>query len=388
MKNYLIALGLALAGLSPASAQQTVSAAEASQAPDYREESAWLCLPDRADACGTPLATAALNANGYGSVGQVKPASDPDVDCFYVYPTISRDPGMNSDLVTGPEEQAVAWIQFARFASICRPFAPIYRQATLASLAAVFTGADPLPIMALAFGDVVAAWRHYLQNHNQGRPFVLIGHSQGTIHLTQLLAREIEGNPAADRMLSALLIGYNVEVPEGEVVGGSFARTPLCTSPGQTACVITYVSFRASSPPPAVSRFGRASTPGRTIACTNPAALDRAGSVPMDSYWYAGPSVTSTQTPIDWSSQGVPPAPFLRTEGLVSAACVNRGDAGYLSVMVEADPDDARTDRIPADVMIGGQVQPAWGLHLTDMNLAMGDLLRAVEAQRDAYLKR
>ena len=390
MKALLIALGLASAAVQPASAQSNAAstAPAASPAPDYAEGSAWLCLPGRADACGSPLSTAALNPNGYGSLGQVTPAADPPIDCFYVYPTISRDPGMNSDLLAGPEEQAVTAIQFARFASLCRPFAPIYRQATLASLVAAMGGADTAPVMSLAYGDVVAAWHHYLANHNQGRPFVLIGHSQGTVHLSQLLAREIEGSTAADKMLSALLIGYNVEVPEGAVVGGTFARTPLCTRSGETGCVITYVSFRADTPPPERSLFGRAIAPGRTVACTNPAALGRSGAAPLDSYWYAGPSVTSTQSAIAWSSQGEPPAPFLRTEGLVKGECVASGNSGYLAVTVEADPSDARTDRIPGDVMFGGQVQPAWGLHLADMNLAMGDLLRAVEAQRDTFLRR
>lgn len=383
MKSILLALTLVLAS-APAASQ----APPAPSAPDYGDQSAWLCLPGRTDVCAAPLATAALNANGYGSNGQVTPAADPPIDCFYVYPTISRDPAMNSDLVAGPEEQAVAAVQFARFASICRPFAPIYRQATLASIPAVASGADVTPIFVTAYGDVVAAWRHYLEHHNRGRPFVLIGHSQGTIHLTQLLAREIEGTPAADRMLSALLIGFNVEVPVGETVGGSFRQTPICTRPGQTGCVITYVSFRATNPPPTGSIFGRSSRPGMTVACTHPAALGRSGSVALDSYWYAGPSITATQNPIDWSSQGPPPASFLRTEGLVSAACVNRGPVGYLSVRVEADPDDARTDRIPGDVIVAGRIQSGWGLHLADMNLAMGDLIRAVELQRDAFARR
>lgn len=125
-----------------------------------------------------------------------------------------------------------------------------------------------------------------------------------------------------------------------------------------------------------------------TVACTNPAALGSANPAPLDSYWYAGPSVTSTQSPITWSSQGAPPVPFLRTEGLVTGVCVNGPGSGYLAVTVNADPNDARTDRIPGDVMIAGQVQPGWGLHLADMNLAMGDLLRAVEQQRDSFLRR
>jgi pimeloyl-ACP methyl ester carboxylesterase len=376
-----ILAGFALALAAPAAAQEAPAAA-----PDYAKPDAWLCLPGRDDACSRPLPTAALNANGYGSVGQAAPAGDPKIDCFYVYPTVSRDTGDNSDMIAGPEEQATAAVQFARFAGTCRTFAPMYRQATLTALlrAARGEGARTAQSMALAYGDVVAAWREYLGTHNKGRPFVLIGHSQGTIHLTQLLAREIEGRPEAKRMLSALLIGFNVEVPEGKTVGGTFQQTPLCTRVGETGCVVSYVSFRATNPPPPVSLFGRTARPGMTVACTNPARLAK-GSAPLDSYWYAGPAVTSTPGAITWSSQGTPPTPFLRTEGLASAACVNRGNVGYLSVMVNADPADARTDRIPGDVVIAGVPQPGWGLHTADMNLGLGDLIAMVEAQAAAY---
>jgi len=354
---------------------------------NYSNPRNWLCLPGHADPCSRVIDTTALNRNGYGSTGRIEPAElpVPDVDCFYVYPTVSRDQGANSDLDMGPEEQAVAYVQFARFSTVCRTFAPKYRQATLAALLGTAKGTvTPAEAMGLAYGDVVAAWREYLAKHNKGRPFVLIGHSQGTIHLTQLLAREIEGKPEAKRMLSALLIGFNVEVPEGKTVGGTFRETPLCTRVGETGCVVTYVSFRATNPPPAVSLFGHAVRPGMTVGCTNPARL-ATGSAPLDSYWYAGPSVTTTPSTIAWSSAGTPPTPFLRTDGLASAACVHRGNVGYLSVTVNADPADARTDQIPGDVVIAGKTQAGWGLHLADMNLGMGDLLALVEAQAAAY---
>ena len=377
--TLLFAAALAVAAFSaPAAAQ------EPAPAPDYASDASWLCLPGRSDPCSQLLPTTALNPNGYGSTGAVRPDPDAAIDCFYVYPTVSRDPGANSDLQAGPEEIAVAAVQLARFGTVCRTFAPLYRQATLTALLGSMNGTgNPGRSLGLAYQDVVSAWRHYLQHHNRGRRFVLIGHSQGTIHLSQLLAGEIEGRPEAERMLSALLLGFNIEVPEGRDVGGSFARTPLCRAPGQTGCVVTYVSFRATNPPPEPALFGRASRPGMTIACTNPAAL-RGGSARLDSYWFAGPSVTATQNPIGWSSEGAPPTPFLRTEGLASAACVNRGPVGYLSVLENADPADARTDRIPGDVVIAGRPQPGWGLHLADMNLAMGDLLALVEAQAAA----
>ena len=356
------------------------------QAPDYAQEANWLCLPGREDPCGKPLPTTALNPNGFGSVGQSLPARNPPIDCFYVYPTVSRDQGDNSDLVAGPEEQAVATVQLARFASVCRTFAPMYRQATLAALLRQASGGAPrtAEVIGLAYSDVAKAWRYYLDHHNQGRPFVLIGHSQGTIHLSALLREQIEGSAAAKRMLSALLIGFNVEVPEGKLVGGTLAKTPLCTRLGETGCVVTYVSYRATNPPPPGALLGRTTRPGMTVGCTNPARLAR-GSAPLDSYWYAGPSVTTTNDPITWSSSGPPPTPFLRTEGLASAACVNRGALGYLSVVVNADPADARTDRIPGDVTLGGRPAPGWGLHLADMNLAMGDLIGLVEAQAGAH---
>ena len=375
---------IAFAAAAPALAQEERPVA----APDYAAEAAWLCLPGRADPCGTPLPTTALNPNGYGSTGLVRPAGDAAIDCFYVYPTVSRDPTLNSDLVAGPEERSTATAQFARFATVCRPFAPIYRQLTTSALGRfVGSGANPAPLFQTAYEDVRAAWRHFLQRHNRGRPFVLVGHSQGSIHLIRLLAEEIEGKPEAARMLSALLIGYAVEVPEGGVVGGTFRSTPLCTARGQTGCVVTYMSFRATNPPPAGSLFGRAARPGMTAACTNPAALG-GGSARLDSYWFANPANAGAPGAIAWSSEGPPPTPFLRTEGLASAACVHRGPLGYLSVAVEADPADARTDRIPGDVSLGGRPLPGWGLHTADMNLALGDLIALVEAQAEAARRR
>jgi len=374
-------------GLAAAAAFLLAAPAAAQQQPepvDYQNPANWLCVPGRADACGAPLPTTALNANGYGSVGRSMPASTPPpVDCFYVYPTVSRDQAANSDLVPGPEEQAVVSVQFARFSTVCRPFAPMYRQITLSALQSTMAG-EPSGDFALAYGDVLSAWRTYLRDHNGGRPFVLIGHSQGTLMLSQLLAKEIEGSPAAKRMLSAMLIGYNVEVPEGKLVGGTFKQTPLCTRLNETGCVITYVSFRAATPPPPGARFGQAAAPGMTVGCTNPARL-RKQTTPLDSYWYSDPSATGAPSTVTWSSQGAPPTPFLRTQGLASAACVNRGKTGYLSVLVNADPSDARTDTIPGDVVIGGKVVPGWGLHLADMNLALGDLIALVESQARSF---
>jgi hypothetical protein len=364
--------------LAPAAAAQPPAAA-----PDYRQDPAWLCLPGRADACGGPLATTALNANGYGSTGQVLPDKDAPVDCFYVYPTISRDAGLNSDLVPGLEEQATAAVQFARFGSVCRTYAPLYRQVTLAALPRAFAGEDLTGNFATAYADVLAAWRNFLATRNRGRPFVLIGHSQGSIHLLRLLAEQVEGKPEAKRMLSAILLGWPVEVPQGKRVGGSLKLTPLCSKVGETGCVITYMTFRAAAPPPADAFLGRAARAGMTAGCTNPAALG-GGKAKLDSYWFTLSPVQPGAEAVVWSSQGNPPTPFLRTEGLVTGECRHDGQAGYLAVSENADPKDARTDRIPGDVYMAGKRNPGWGMHLIDVNVAQGDLVRLVEAQSAA----
>jgi hypothetical protein len=361
---------LGLFGFMAAAPVLAQPSAAPAPAPDYAQPASWLCLPGRADPCGTPLPTTALNANGYGSVGRSAPNPKASVDCFYVYPTVSRDPGLNSDMVAGPEESGAAMAQFGRFHEVCRPFAPLYRQMTLAALRQAVTGADLSGNLAQAYADVRNAWRHYLQHHNKGRPFVLVGHSQGTLHLNKLLAEEIEGKPEARRMLSALLIGYTVEVPVGKTVGGTFKQTPLCTRRGQTGCVVTYQAFRAEAPPmSAGGRFGRTDKPGMTVGCVNPATLGR-GSAKLDSYWFTATTPQPGVEPIAWSSQGKPPTPFVRTDDLIEAACVNRQNIGYLAVRVNADPKDPRTDRIPGDVHFAGRLAPDWGLHVADMNLA------------------
>jgi hypothetical protein len=349
--------------------------------PDYAAPASWLCLPGRTDVCTTPLGTTALNPNGYGSTGQSPVAKDSSVDCFVVYPTVSRDKGMNSDLIPGDgEEKAMMASQFARFSGACRMYTPMYRQMTLGAVAAAAAGADVAQPAMLAYGDVRAAWKEYLAKHNKGRPYVLLGHSQGALMLQQLIANEIEGKPEAKRMKLAIIPGFNLMVPQGKLVGGTLKSTPLCSRAGQTGCVLSWVSFRDKNAPPAGAIFGVADKPGMTVGCTNPARPGATGWVALDSYWNARSGLPVPGGPIAWSTEGAPPSPYVRTEGLVSARCINDGSRGYLSIRTNADPKDKRTDRIGGEVAILGMFIPGWGMHLADMNAPMGDLIRQVSA--------
>jgi hypothetical protein len=367
----------------PAQAVPGLTPRPGADAPDYRSDEAWLCLPGRADSCSRKLPTTDLRPAGYGTPGETGPNPQAKVDCFYVYPTISRDPGMNSDMNPGVEEQGVAWVQMGRLASVCRPFAPMYRQITATALGKLLSGGvDPAPNFAIAYADVLAAWRDFLAHRNQGRPFVLVGHSQGSIHLQRLIQDEIDGKPLARKMVSAVLLGWPVEVPVGKTVGGTFKHLPLCTRGGETGCVLTWMTFRAESPPPDPSFLGRAKTPGTTAGCTNPAALGSDRPAKLESYWFTLPR--GGGAPIAWSSEGAPPTLFLRSEGLVTGQCAHSGTAGYLAVSVNAVPGAKWTSAIPGDVYMLGQVNKGWGMHVADMNVAQGDLVRVLAAQAQA----
>lgn len=363
-----------------------IPAAEAQPAKnDYAKPESWLCRPGGQDACSADLTTTIVQANGKLKQEKFKPAAKPAIDCFYVYPTVSNDTTPNSDMNAGPEEKSVIQVQFARFGSVCRTFAPLYRQVTLTALRAGLAGRPMQADRTLGYNDVRDAWNHYLANDNQGRGVVLIGHSQGSGVLTQLIANEIDGKPVQQKIVSALLIGTNVAVPKGKDVGGAFKNMPLCRSAAQTGCVISYVTFRSTVPPPANTLFGRVRTADQEAACTNPAALS-GGSGDLHAYLSAaGRGNGSSAEPKPWVPEKKIETPFVSVPGLLKGQCVSNDKGSYLEVTVQGNPNDPRTDDIPGDVVTNGQVQANWGLHLIDVQAAMGNLVEVVGKQAKAY---
>ena len=354
---------------------------------DYSKGESWLCRPGRQDACAVDLTTTVVNANG--KMTQEKWTADPKapIDCFYVYPTVSNDATPNSDRHADTEEMSVIKQQFARFGSQCRVYAPLYRQVTLTALRAAIAGKPMAADRALAYNDVVEAWKYYLEHDNQGRGVVLIGHSQGSGVLTRLIHDEIDGKPVQERLISALLLGTNLPVPKGKDVGGAFQHIPLCHSASQTGCVIAYATFRANVPPPANSRFGRVTGTDMVAACVNPAALG-GGSGELHAYLAASRgNFSSAAEPKPWvlPAQSVT-TPFVSVPGLLTAECVSNDKGSYLAVTVHGNPEDPRTDDIVGDVVANGQVQADWGLHLIDANIAMGNLVDLVRQQARAYM--
>ena len=388
LRHFIITLALiAMLCITETALAQT-QAPSAQTKNDYSKADTWLCRPGQQDACAVDLTTTVVAANG--KLKRETWAANPKaaIDCFYVYPTVSNDATPNSDMNAGPEEKAVVRAQLARFGSQCRIYAPLYRQITLTALRAAIAGSPMSIDRALAYNDVVDAWKYYLEHDNQGRGVVLIGHSQGAGVLTQLIRSEIDGKPAQERIVSALLLGTSLPVPKGKDVGGAFKNMPLCHSANQTGCVIAYASFRSNVPPPANSRFGKVQGGDMVAACVNPAALG-GGSGELHAYLNAaGRSIASSSAePRPWVTPAQPiSTPFVSVPGLLTAECVLNEKGSYLAVTVHGDAADPRTDDIVGDVIVGGQVQADWGLHLIDVNLAIGNLVDIVGKQSKSYL--
>ena len=292
-------------------------------------------------------------------------------DCFYVYPTVTASAATsNTGTAVTPAIEGAAVAQASRFSQVCDVWAPTYRQRTSASLA-VGLGNDPSADQ-ISYQSLLAGWKDYLAHDNDGRPVVFIGHSQGAANVIRLLRSQVDGDPALRaRMVSAIILGGNVQVPVGKTVGGTFAHIPACTKSGQTGCVIAYSSF--SSPPPADSLFGRpgqgvslqsgqTARSGQQVLCTNPASLGGTDAAPLTPYFVSSASATGE--------------PWVTYPGLYTGTCESAGGATWLQV--DARPGDSRPVVTPT-------LGPTWGLHLNDVNLAVGNLVQDVAAQEATY---
>lgn len=378
LAGTLLAAGtVTLLVLAGSSAVPTPAAA-AARPVRAASKTVWLCRPGQSsDPCAYPrTATSVTGSGGTSVVLSPTARSAPRYDCFYVYPTVSTESGTNADLTVQPAETATAVTQASRFSQVCNVWAPMYRQATTGALT---KGQATNPtVVATAYGSLLAAWKDYLAHDNHGRPVVFIGHSQGAAMLIKLLQAQIDPSPRLRKlMVSAIILGGNVQVPTGKTVGGSFKSIPTCGSPSQTGCVIAYSSF--GSTPPATSFFARPGTgvslqsaqttrSGQQVVCVNPVTFSsRSGT--LQSYFLTVGSTSKGERVR---------TPWVTFPGLYTAQCQQSGGASWLQVTTNAAPGDRRPT-------VSAVLGPNWGYHLQDVNLALGNLVVDVAHEEAAY---
>lgn len=200
---------------------------------DYAQADAWLALPGKMS-----VASRLPTGSGFADLQDVARA-----DVFYIHPTtsVSRKDVLNTP-IDDPEvlrmDAVMLMTQATPFNGVARVYAPRYRQAALHTY---FLSEDEQQVSSnLAYADVKAAFEYYVAHHNRGRPFFLIGHSQGANHAQRLLSEVIQGQPIQHRMVAAYLPG--IPLPQS-VFRDDLRQIPPCHRPAQTGCAAVWGTF-------------------------------------------------------------------------------------------------------------------------------------------------
>ncbi|SFQ20496.1 DUF3089 domain-containing protein [Hymenobacter arizonensis] len=216
--------------------------------PNYALDSCWAALPTRRDSADAVPRNSGLRDE----------QATAEADVFFVHPTtFYRPAAWNADLgiikLNRFTDRSTIRHQATAFNAAGRIYAPRYRQATLYSF---FDEQTPngQAALDLAYSDVKAAFQYYLAHHNQGRPIIIAGHSQGTHHATRLLHEFFENDSKLRRQLvAAYLIGYKVKPDE-------YQTLRPCPDSLATGCFVSYNAVAT----------GNSFAPFRTFASTNP----------------------------------------------------------------------------------------------------------------------
>lgn len=183
-------------------------------APNYADSASWLSIPD-----------------------------DPDrfaVDIIWVYPTVLYDDSAwlmdisRKDLIAEAAESVASEARV--FSGQANLYAPLYRQMNLAGF--YLPEAERDAIVDYGKGDVRNALQYYLDHHNNGRPFILAAHSQGSYVLTQLIVEYFGKIGVEDQLIAGYLIGWSITQ---EDLRDNPAIT-ICSEPHQINCFISYNS--------------------------------------------------------------------------------------------------------------------------------------------------
>lgn len=201
------------------------------------------------------------------------------VDLFFVQPTTYVSKQWNQDLSDSKTDAwtraTVATRQIGAFAACCRVYSPRYRQASSRAFSEM--AGDGVKAYDLAYQDVRAAFMYYVGHENRGRPFVLVGHSQGALHTMRLLREEIDGRPLGKQLVVAYSPG--IGVPVGTF--GSDLRTVVaCDTPTRTGCVASWNSYLGDADVKgyvarAIHKWTAEHGPeGAALLCVNPLTFD------------------------------------------------------------------------------------------------------------------
>jgi hypothetical protein len=222
-------------------------------APDYSKNEYWSALPflkDSADA--VPIAAWC----------DEQPTSGADI--FFIHPTTyigktgqkNWNADVNDKTVNAQVDKAPIRYQATIFNGAGKIYAPRYRQAHLHTFYSD-NKSEAQKAAALAYHDVRSAFQYYLENYNNGRPFIIAAHSQGSFHGMMLIKEIIDGTPLQEKLIAAYLPGW--PIPKD-----FYKNISPCTSPQETGCFTSWRTVKRGYFPPAFHM------PEKNILATNP----------------------------------------------------------------------------------------------------------------------
>jgi len=201
---------------------------------DYSDEAKWAALPHMDDFADLVPPNSNLREQ----------QADAHVDVFFVHPTGYMGFSWNADLDSWSPPHLVArfianiipFVHASPFNSIGKIYAPHYREMSGLGFR---TEREHLRDEALnvAFRDVLSSFEFFLDRWNKGRGIILVGHSQGSIHLARLLREKFaNGSALQEKLVAAYLLGASIrnqDIPDLNV----------CAAPEQTRCFLGFNVF-------------------------------------------------------------------------------------------------------------------------------------------------
>jgi hypothetical protein len=239
----------------------------------YRDKGMWLARPDMADSPALWLPPG------------VERGGPPKASVFFIHPTSYLQAAHWNAPLADVESQARARLfvrsQASVFNGVGEVWAPKYRQAAFGAF--LTTKADAQRALDFAYRDVLAAFEQFLREAPGDRPIILAGHSQGSLHLTRLLAERIRSRPEAKRIAAAYAIGWPVSTTADLPALG----LPGCARREQAGCLVSWQSFAEPADAGMVTDvYDKSNGPtglprrGTTMLCTNPLTGAQGGSAP------------------------------------------------------------------------------------------------------------
>ncbi len=222
-------------------------------APDYSNLENWAAHPDKSDPSDlTPSPTLQMAGK------------DAPVDVFFLYPTTytgdlrsqrNWNASVSDQKTNEKTDKGTIQYQASIFNGIGRVFAPRYRQAHLYAFLTKKDTAAARQALELAYLDTKAAFKYYLEHWNNGRPFILAGHSQGALHTMSIIREMVEGTPLESQLVAAFIVGWPVKI-------NYYKTFKPCQSPDQTDCFCSWRTWERN--------FGLQMSTDQNTVCTNP----------------------------------------------------------------------------------------------------------------------